>query len=84
MYQIQYSCIICDFLLRLKRRFRDGQIVIIINFVFASSVGVKRVVCTNKEELQQKYCLGTISREKKKQQQKKKTKKKKKRKNCGT
>ena len=40
-----YSCIICDRLLPLKRRFRDSQIVIITNFVVVSNVGIKRIVC---------------------------------------
>ena len=44
---IQYSCITCDKLLPLKRRFRDSQIVIITTIVVVSSVGIKRVVCTS-------------------------------------
>ena len=43
--RIKYSCIICDYLLPLKRRFRDSEIVIITNFVVVSSVRIKRVVC---------------------------------------
>ena len=39
------SCVICDNLLPHKRRFRESQTVIIRNFVFVSSVGVKRIVC---------------------------------------
>ena len=48
-YQIEYSCIICDYLLPLERRFRDSQIVIITNFVLVSSVGINRVVCITQE-----------------------------------
>ena len=43
---IHYSCTIYHYLLSHKRRFRDGLIVIITNFVVVSSVGIKRVVCT--------------------------------------
>ena len=49
-YQVQYSYIICDLLLPIKRRFRDSKIVIITNFVVVSSVGINRIDCTNKEE----------------------------------
>ena len=34
-------------MLPLKRRFHDGQLVIITNFVVISSVGIRRVVCTS-------------------------------------
>ena len=41
----QCSCIICDYLLPLKQKFRDSQIVIITSYVVVSSIGIKRVVC---------------------------------------
>ena len=40
---MQNSCLISHYLLPLKRRFRDIQIVIIMNFVILTSVGVSRV-----------------------------------------
>ena len=49
MFLLSIECnilAICDFLLLLKRRFCDRQIVIITNFVVVWSVGIKNVVCT--------------------------------------
>ena len=42
---MQYSCTISHKLSPLKQRFHDSQIVIIMNVVLVSSVGLKRVDC---------------------------------------
>ena len=44
---MQYSCIISHQSSPLERRVRDILIVIVMNFVVVSSVGIKRVDCIN-------------------------------------